>query len=151
MVHTTTFLAKHYTYTNITFSWLFWYCFYFSENPRSPSLLDKLEVTLFVRLDLNDSLKLLWTLADKGTSNAAEASFEESFLLDELLRGLLEYLELALFDAPYWGPCCDGIVWTGESELEVVGACTSTLNFAVAVTFVTWELGVEHLDELPEF
>ena len=35
---------------------------HFSENPKSPSLLDKLDETLFGRLDLRESLKLLCTL-----------------------------------------------------------------------------------------
>ena len=124
---------------------------YFSENPRSPSLLDKLDVTLFVKLDRNESLKLLCTLADVGTSKEGAASLEASFLLDEVLLVLLECLELVLFKDPYCWPCCEGNWCTGESDPETVGACTSTLNLAVAVTLVTWELGVEHLDELPEF
>ena len=41
---------------------------YRSEKPGSPSLLDKLEETLFVKLDRNESLKLLCTLIDGGTS-----------------------------------------------------------------------------------
>ena len=96
--------------------------FYFSENPRSPSLLDKLDVTLFVKLDLSESLKLLCTLADVGTSNDGTASFGASFLLEELLLVLLECLELALFNEPYWGPCCDCSWCEGESDPEAVGA-----------------------------
>ena len=124
---------------------------YFSENPRSPSLLDKLDVTLFVKLDRKESLKLLCTLADVGTSKEGVASLEASFLLDDVLLVLLECLELVLFNEPYCWPCCEGNWCTGESDPETVGACTSTLNLAVAVTLVTWEFGVEHLDELPEF
>ena len=74
---------------------------YFSENPRSPSLLDKLDVTLFVKLDRKESLKLLCTLADVGTSKEGTASLEASFLLDEVLLVLLECLELVLFNEPY--------------------------------------------------
>ena len=74
---------------------------YFSENPRSPSLLDKLDVTLFVKLDRKESLKLLCTLADVGTSKEGAASLEASFLLDEVLLVLLECLELVLFNEPY--------------------------------------------------
>ena len=70
---------------------------YFSENPKSPSLLDKLDETLFVKLDRNESLKLLWTLADKGTSTAGSGSLCWSFLVDELLLGLLECLDVAVF------------------------------------------------------
>ena len=74
---------------------------YFSENPRSPSLLDKLDVTLFVKLDRKESLKLLCTLADVGTSKEGVASLEASFLLDDVLLVLLECLELVLFKEPY--------------------------------------------------
>ena len=64
-------------------------------------MLDKLDVTLFVKLDRKESLKLLCTLADVGTSKEGAASFEASFLLDEVLLVLLECLELVLFNEPY--------------------------------------------------
>ena len=38
----------------------------------------------------------------------------------------------------------------GSDKLACVGAWTSTLNLAVAVTLVTcWVVGVEHLDDPP--
>ena len=124
---------------------------YFSENPKSPSLLDKLEDTLFAKLDRNESLKLLWTLPDKGISSWGMDSFFWSFWPNVLFLLLLECLdprELEPFNGwPDWD--CRGCI--GELEPEVVGAWTSTLNFAVAVTFVICELGVEHRDEFPEF
>ena len=125
--------------------------YYRSENPRSPSLLDKLDETLFVILDRNESLKLLWTLPDEGTLNACNDSFDGSFFVDRFVRGLLEYLGLEVFDELNCWPCWDWPGYAGELEPDAVGAWTSTLNLAVAVTFVTWELGVEHLDEFPEF
>ena len=79
--------------------------YYRSENPRSPSLLDKLDETLFVKLDRNESLKLLCTLPDAGTLNVCNDSFGGSFFVDGLVLGLLEYLGLDEFDELNCWPC----------------------------------------------
>jgi hypothetical protein len=99
-------------------------------------LLERLDETLLPKLDLSESLKLLWTLPGGVGWRVAPPTWtveaEEADREGQLRRD--RDLELE-----------------GRSREEEEGAWTSTLNLAVAVTLVTWlpGVGVEQGEEPP--
>ena len=90
-------------------------------------MLDKLDETLLAKLDLRESLRLLCTLpGGVGWSGPAAPAARVEAAEAERDGQVRRDLDLEL---------------EGRSK-DAVGACTSTLNLAVAVTLVTWLPGV---------
>ena len=94
------------------------FAFHRSENPGSPSLLPRLDVTLLLRLDLSESVRLLCVEAEAAPPPAPGCSSLD--LLRDLLPDDDDGVELG-------GRC--------SNDEESVAVFSSTWN--LAVTFVT--------------